>query len=100
MVQTIKGMGFAEPDVVEALKITKNNYTAACDWLIGNRATMKLHERLNGTAVKANGLDGLPSDSPILLALLSSPIVQLSLSNPTLFLGTYIQSCYIIGFVF
>lgn len=31
--------------------------------------------------------DGLPSDSPILKALLSSPHVQSSLSNPKMFIG-------------
>lgn len=91
MVRLIKDMGFDEPDVIEALKITKNNYSAACDWLIGNRATLTLHQRrTKGSAaadVSNNGLDGLPADSPILRALLSSPNVQLSLSNPKIFLG-------------
>lgn len=88
MVRLIKDMGFDEPDVIEALKITKNNYSAACDWLIGNRAKFTLHQRRKGSHPDtSNGLDGLPSDSPILRALLSSPNVQLSLSNPKIFLG-------------
>lgn len=92
MVRLIKDMGFDEPDVIDALKITKNNYSAACDWLIGNRATLTLHQRRNGTgsgSSVSNGLDGLPSDSPILQALLSSPNVQMSLSNPKIFLGIF-----------
>lgn len=93
MVRLIKDMGFAEPDVIEALKITKNNYSAACDWLIGNRATLKLHQRRQpgSGVIMSNGLDGLEADSTILCALLNSPNVQLSLSNPKIFLGKYLM---------
>lgn len=81
MIRLIKDMGFPESDVIEALKITKNNHSAACDWLIGNRTKTEL----NGAA------NGLPLDSPILRALLRSPHVQLSLSNPKMFIGKYHQ---------
>lgn len=77
MVQFIVGMGFDEAAAREALKITRNHQTNACEWLVGDRS--KINQ------VEQN--DGLPSDSPILVALLSSPHVQLSLSNPKIFIA-------------
>lgn len=77
MVQFIVGMGFDEATAREALKITKNHQTNACEWLVGDRTKINQFEQS----------DGLPSDSPILSALLSSPHVQLSLSNPKIFIG-------------
>ena len=79
MVNLIKEMGFPEKDVIEALKLTKNNHSAACDWLIGNLSSKTISELTIG----------LPSTSPILKALLSSSHVQLSLSNPKIFIGEY-----------
>lgn len=79
MIRLICDMGFAERDVVEALRLTKNNHSAACDWLIGNRT-----KSMRDTDGDANGL---AEDSPILRALLQSSHVQLSLSNPKIFIG-------------
>lgn len=77
MVQLIIDMGFDEAMAREALRATKNNQAAACEWLVGNRTKIYMAEQT----------DGLPADSPILMALLASPHVQLSLSNPKIFLG-------------
>lgn len=86
MIQFIVGMGFDEAIAREALKITKNHQSNACEWLVGDRS--KIHQ------FEQN--DGLPNDSPILTALLSSPHVQLSLSNPKFFIGMTIDSIEII----
>lgn len=77
MIQLIIDMGFDETMAREALKATKNNQSDACEWLVGNRSKLNENEQN----------DGLPSDSPILKALLGSPHVQLSLSSPKMFLG-------------
>lgn len=77
MVQFIVGMGFDEATAREALKVTKNHQSNACEWLVGDRSKINQYEQN----------DGLPNDSPILAALLSSPHVQLSLSNPKIFIG-------------
>lgn len=72
-------MGFAESEVREALKRTQNNQAAACEWLVGSRSRSLTDLR-----------DGLPVDSPVLQALLTSPQVQISLGNPKMFVGEYI----------
>lgn len=77
MIQLITDMGFDEATAREALRVAKNRQSYACEWLIGNRS--KIHQ--------AEQCDGLPNDSPILKALLSSPHVQLSLSSPKMFIG-------------
>lgn len=77
MIQFIVGMGFDEATAYEALKITKNHQSNACEWLVGDRTKINQYEQN----------DGLPSDSPILAALLTSPHIQLSLSNPKIFMG-------------
>lgn len=77
MIQLITDMGFDEATAREALRAARNRQSYACEWLIGNRS--KIH--------RAEQSEGLPDDSPILSALLSSPHVQLSLSNPKMFIG-------------
>lgn len=77
MIQLIIDMGFDEATARQALSATKNNQAAACEWLVGSRIKIYMAEQT----------DGLPNDSPILMALLASPHVQLSLSNPKMFLG-------------
>lgn len=77
MIQLIIDMGFDEATAREALKATKNHQTYACEWLVGNRSKIQQFEQN----------DGLPSDSPILAALLSSSHIQMSLSNPKIFIG-------------
>ncbi|XP_031630692.1 ubiquitin-associated domain-containing protein 1 [Contarinia nasturtii] len=77
MIQFIVGMGFDEATAYEALKITKNHQSNACEWLVGDRSKIHQFEQI----------DGLPTDSPILAALLTSPHIQLSLSNPKIFIA-------------
>ncbi|XP_055692982.1 ubiquitin-associated domain-containing protein 1 [Lutzomyia longipalpis] len=69
-------MGFPEAEVREALKRTQNNQAAACEWLVGSRSRSLTDLR-----------DGLPTDSPVLQALLTSPQVQISLGNPKMFVA-------------
>lgn len=84
MIKTIVDMGFPENDVLEALKATRNNQAAACEWLVGNRDKSL-------TELK----DGCNSESPVLKALLNSPQVQISLGNPKMFIGEYFKICWI-----
>ncbi|XP_058058298.1 ubiquitin-associated domain-containing protein 1 isoform X1 [Anopheles bellator] len=76
LLATMMEMGFEEESVREALIATHNNQTAACEWLLGNRA--KSVQGLN---------DGLPMESPILRVLMESPQVQVSLGNPKMFIA-------------
>lgn len=76
MVQALLEMGFEKDAILDALKQTKNNEAAACEWLVGNRNPSITELR-----------DGLSSDSPVLQALLNSPHVQMSLRNPKMFVG-------------
>uniref|UniRef100_A0A182QUM5 UBA domain-containing protein n=1 Tax=Anopheles farauti TaxID=69004 RepID=A0A182QUM5_9DIPT len=76
LVASIAEMGFEEETVREALIATHNNQTAACEWLLGNRA--KSVQGVN---------DGLPDESPILRVLMGSPQVQISLGNPKMFIA-------------
>ncbi|XP_026479967.1 ubiquitin-associated domain-containing protein 1-like [Ctenocephalides felis] len=69
-------MGFPERDCEEALRVTGNNHPAACEWLVGGR-TRSLYELR----------EGLSPESPVLAALMESPQVQLSLSNPKMLLA-------------
>lgn len=77
MIQLMIEMGFDEATARQALKASKNHQSYACEWLVGNRSKVCQVEQT----------DGLPPDSPILAALLDSPHVQLSLSNPKIFMG-------------
>lgn len=70
------GMGFDEKQVRNALKVTRNNQAAACEWLCGNRSVSLSELR-----------EGLSPESPILKAMMESPQVQMSLSNPKIFIG-------------
>lgn len=71
-------MGFAESEVLNALKKTCNNKAAACEWLCGNRSGSLIELR-----------DGLAEDSPILKSILELPQVQMNLSNPKILLGMF-----------
>lgn len=65
-------MGFEEGEVVEALRVSRNEQNAACEWLLGDRKTRPQD-------VEPEGLD--PS-SQMYKALVTNPNVQLGLNNP------------------
>ncbi|KAK0166474.1 hypothetical protein PV328_004894 [Microctonus aethiopoides] len=69
-------MGFDEKDVIETLKITGNNQSNACEWLLGARR--KDLQDLD---------DGLDENGPIYSAIMANPHIQLSLTNPKMLLA-------------
>ncbi|CAL7948159.1 unnamed protein product [Xylocopa violacea] len=73
--QLLLEMGFEEKSIIEALKITGNNQTNACEWLLGERrySLQDLNKELD-------------SDSPIYKAIMMDPRIQLSLINPHMLL--------------
>lgn len=83
MVQLIVNMGFDEATARKALRATKNNQVAACEWLVDNQNKLNMAEQSHE----------MPGDSPILLALFASPHIQLSLSSPKMFLGKRSIAC-------
>lgn len=85
MVQHCIEMGFTERDARQALRSTRNNYTAACEWLVTN-CSKSMCDR-DATLTLTKNADGLPLDSPILKALMTSPHVQMSLTNPQTLIG-------------
>ncbi|XP_020288199.1 ubiquitin-associated domain-containing protein 1 isoform X2 [Pseudomyrmex gracilis] len=69
-------MGFEEKKVVVALKITGNDQANACAWLLGERRR------------SLQDLDeGLDPEGPIYKAIMSNPLIQLSLTNPRMLLA-------------
>lgn len=92
MIQHCIEMGFMESDARVALRTTRNNYTAACEWLTTNcnSKTNQVDCTTNGASLSqllVKCADGLSHDSPILKALMISPHVQMSLSNPQTFIA-------------
>lgn len=67
--QELKGMGFAEEDAINALRVSGNKKDVACDVLLGSQSVMTDDQ-------------GLDRDSPIISAILSSPVIQLALPKP------------------
>lgn len=64
-------MGFEEKDVIAALRVTRNDGNAACEWLLSDKK------------VPCEETDeGFETDSPLLKAILANPTVQLGLNNP------------------
>ncbi|CAL1275828.1 unnamed protein product [Larinioides sclopetarius] len=72
----LKEMGFAEADILDALRINGNNQDTACDWLLSDK-------KPNFEDVE----EGLDPDGPIYKSIMSNPVVQLGLSNPKTFLA-------------
>lgn len=70
-VENLKDMGFSEEDVIKALRATGNDQRAACECLLGER-----HD------VAEDQDPGLDTESPLYAAIMDSPAVQLSLTNP------------------
>lgn len=65
-------MGFEESEVIEALRISRNEQNGACEWLLGDRKTR----------VQEDVQEGLDPSSQMYKALVSNPNVQLGLNNP------------------
>ncbi|PNF36614.1 Ubiquitin-associated domain-containing protein 1 [Cryptotermes secundus] len=74
--QNLMDMGFPEEDVCDALCVTGNNQSAACEWLLGERRK------------SLEGLDiGLDPEGSIYKAIMSNPVIQLSLTSPKMLLA-------------
>ncbi|XP_048777713.1 ubiquitin-associated domain-containing protein 1-like isoform X2 [Ostrea edulis] len=71
MLQNLVEMGFEEKDVLDALRISRNNQNDACDWLLGDRKTQP--QDLD---------DGLDTNGAVYKAIMANPQVQLGLNNP------------------
>lgn len=69
--QKLMEMGFSEKEAIQALRISRNNQDAACDWL--------LSERSERPEVVDRGLE---PNSPVYKAILANPNVQLGLNSP------------------
>ncbi|XP_067001882.2 ubiquitin-associated domain-containing protein 1 [Anabrus simplex] len=69
--ENLMEMGFAEEEIIDALRITGNNQASACEWLLGERRPSL--EDLD------NGLD---PEGPIYKAIMANPAIQLSLTSP------------------
>lgn len=74
--QSLLEMGFEEKSIISALKVTGNDQTNACEWLLGERR--KSLQDLD---------EGLDPENPIYKAIMTNPHIQLSLTNPKLFLA-------------
>ncbi|KAK3744842.1 hypothetical protein RRG08_050781 [Elysia crispata] len=69
--QKLLEMGFSEKEAIQALRISRNNQDAACEWL--------LSERSERPEVVDRGLE---PNSPVYKAILANPNVQLGLNSP------------------
>ncbi|XP_076064719.1 ubiquitin-associated domain-containing protein 1-like isoform X2 [Oratosquilla oratoria] len=67
--ENLRQMGFCEDESIEALRITSNDCKAACEYLVS---------KLNHSDID----QGLERDSPIITAILASPVIQLALPKP------------------
>lgn len=75
-VQNLMDMGFPEEDICDALCVTGNIQSAACEWLLGERRP------------SLQDLDiGLDPEGPIYKAIMSNPVIQLSLTSPKMLLA-------------
>ncbi|XP_016008516.2 ubiquitin-associated domain-containing protein 1 isoform X2 [Rousettus aegyptiacus] len=70
-VVSLMEMGFDEKEVMDALRVSNNQQSAACEWLLGDRKPSP--EELD---------QGIDPDSPLFRAILDNPVVQLGLTNP------------------
>ncbi|KAL4219332.1 Ubiquitin-associated domain-containing protein 1 [Mactra antiquata] len=69
--QHLMEMGFDESDVIDALRVTRNDGEAACELLIN-------HKKLPSEDLD----EGIDHDSPLFKAIMSNSVVQLGLNNP------------------
>jgi Kip1 ubiquitination-promoting complex protein 2 len=71
-------MGFDMVDIDEALRITSNNQTKACEWLLEHRSNIS-----NSHALR----ESIFVESHILKILLLTPQIQMTLSQPKFFIA-------------
>ncbi|KAF3420537.1 hypothetical protein E2986_06444 [Frieseomelitta varia] len=76
ILQSLLEMGFEKKNIVQALKITENNQVNACEWLLGESK-----HNLQNLGPE------LDSDSSIYKAIMNDPHIQLSLTDPNMFLA-------------
>ncbi|KAK2577325.1 hypothetical protein KPH14_003454 [Odynerus spinipes] len=76
LIESLLEMGFEEKDIIGALKVTGNNQSNACEWLLGERRP------------SLQDLDvGLDPEGSIYKAIMSNPHIQLSLTNSKMLLA-------------
>ncbi|XP_076308458.1 kip1 ubiquitination-promoting complex subunit 2 isoform X2 [Tachypleus tridentatus] len=75
--QGLKEMGFAEAEIVDALRLCGNKEEKACEWLLGDR-------RYEASAELTVGLN---PGSSIYNAIVNDPIVMLGLGTPKTFVA-------------
>ena len=71
-------MGFPMDEIQTALRVTCNNQTAACEWLLEHSSSTQ-----NSNALR----ESIFVESHILKILLSTPQIQMSLSSPKFFIA-------------
>ncbi|XP_035209110.1 ubiquitin-associated domain-containing protein 1-like isoform X2 [Stegodyphus dumicola] len=71
----LKEMGFAEADILDALRMNGNDQDSACDWLLSDKKP------------NFEDVEGLDPEGPIYKSIMSNAVVQLGLSNPKTFLA-------------
>lgn len=71
-------MGFPQDEIQQALRMTSNNQTAACEYLLENSTCAQ-----NSNALR----ESIFVETHILKILLSTPQIQMSLSSPKFFIA-------------
>lgn len=77
-VNSLINMGFPLNEIETALRVTSNNQTAACEWLLEHSSSTH-----NSNALR----ESIFVESHILKILLSTPQIQMSLSSPKFFIA-------------
>lgn len=76
-INTLINLGFPMNEIEQALRVSRNNSTAACEWLLENSSSQ------NSSALR----ESIFVESHILRILLKSPQIQMSLSSPKFFIS-------------
>lgn len=77
-INTLINMGFPMDEIQQALRMSSNNQTMACEWLLEHSANTQ-----NSNALR----ESIFVESHILKILLSTPQIQMSLSSPKFFIA-------------
>lgn len=76
-INTLINLGFPMSEIEQALLVSRNNTTHACEWLLENSSSQ------NSSALR----ESIFVESHILRILLKSPQIQMSLSSPKFFIS-------------